>query len=270
MIPWFQYTTIYLGSFPIQVWGFFVALGMVLTMIIIWRRSQRLGFERELMADLAVWMIIGGLVGARLFHVLLYEPRFYLAQPLEMLKLWRGGLSSFGGIAGAMAGLWLFRKRLARTGTQMKTWPKEQLVRAADLISFSALFGWLVGRVGCVMIHDHLGKKYDGFLAINTPDGPRLEMALLEILALLPLAGLFFFCRMKKLPDGWFTSILLLYYGALRFILDFFRATDIPAADVRYFGLTPAQYFAIVLVVLGAGWFVKNTKLKCKSWLPNE
>jgi prolipoprotein diacylglyceryltransferase len=98
----------------------------------------------------------------------------------------------------------------------------------------------------------------------------------MEILGLIPLAVLFFVVakREKKLVatgrlprpagegggEGWFTGLLFVYYGALRFILDFWRARDIVGADVRYLGLTPAQFFAIVLVLIGAYWLVKVRK----------
>ena len=110
----------------------------------------------------------------------------------------------------------------------------------------------MVGRVGCFMIHDHLGTHSTCPFAIQTPGGPRLEMALLEILGLIPLALLFYLFRKKKLPSGWYTAVLFLYYGVLRFILDFYRATDIPGADARYVGLTPGQYAGMMLVLIGA------------------
>ena len=242
MIPWFQYTVIHLGPIPIQVWGLWVALGMALSLLIIAKRSSIHGLDRQKMLDLALWIIIGGLIGARLFHVLFYEPSFYFSHPLEIFKVWRGGLSSFGGLAGAAAAFFICLRRFRVSGCGL---------RAADVFSYSALFGWMVGRVGCFMIHDHLGAHSNCPLAIETADGPRLEMALMEILGLIPLAIIFFVLRKRKLAHGWYTAVLFMYYGVLRFILDFYRAADIPGADVRYFGLTPGQYSSIILLIIG-------------------
>ena len=83
------------------------------------------------------------------------------------------------------------------------------------------------------------------------PGGPRLEMALLEIVGLIPLAIIFFCVRKKNQTAGWYTWMLFIYYGLLRFVLDFWRAIDIPVQDARWFGLTPAQYFAIILAIIG-------------------
>jgi phosphatidylglycerol:prolipoprotein diacylglycerol transferase len=255
MIPWFQYTVWQLGPIPIQVWGFFVALGMVLSIIILWKRAPRVMLDRELLIDQSVWMIFFGVVVARLFHIIFYEPAFFLANPLEIFKIWHGGMSSFGGLLGAVAAFFYFAKR--------KNITKSELWKRAELLSYSALFGWIVGRLGCVMIHDHMGRPCDCFLAIDSPDGPRLEMAIFEIIGLLPLAILFYLKRNKRVSERWFTATLFIYYGVLRFILDFFRATDIAAADARYLGLTPAQYFGILLV--GTGIFFLYKKKKAHS-----
>ncbi len=243
MLPWFQYTTIPIGPIHIQVWGLFVALGMALSFFIIWKRSRGMKLNQETMLDLALWMIVGGMIGARLFHVLFYEPSYYLLHPLDIIKIWQGGLSSFGGFAGAIFVFFVFVKK--------KNISKAMISHIADLFSFSALFGWMVGRIGCFMIHDHLGAYSNCPLAIRTSGGPRLEMALMEILGLIPLAVLFFVMRKKNVREGFFTSVLFLYYGVLRFILDFWRATDILGADARYLGLTPGQYGSIILIIVG-------------------
>lgn len=252
MIPWFQYTTVSIGPVPIQVWGFFVALGMAVALWIMAKRAERFGFKKEAVLDTALLMIAFGLLFARVFHVLFYEFAFYAANPIDVFKVWHGGLSSFGGLFGAMLGFWWSIKK-----GKIK---KMSLLSFADLVAFGALFGWIVGRIGCVMIHDHLGQPCDCFLSIQTPSGPRLEMALLEIIGLLPLALLFYIARKRGKPPGWFVSILFVYYGVLRFVLDFFRATDIEAADARYLGLTPAQYFAILLVGAGAWLYVRKIR----------
>ena len=176
-----------------------------------------------------------------------------------VIKIWQGGLSSFGGLFGAVLGFWLFLKR------KKISFNKRNLYEQADILSFAAVFGWMVGRLGCFSIHDHIGKLSSSQLAVNFPDGARLEMAFLEILYMIPLAVWFYMVRKKQKPAGWFLYILFVYYGILRFVLDFFRAIDIAHADVRYFGLTPAQYFALLLVFFGAVYFRKSKKQKSTS-----
>jgi phosphatidylglycerol---prolipoprotein diacylglyceryl transferase len=262
MIPYFQFTTFYIGPIPLQVWGFFVALGMVVSVLILLKSNKIVKIygeqiskdKRNMIVDIAIWAIIGGLVGSRLFHVLFYEPTFYLSNPIEMLMVWKGGLSSFGGLFGAMIGFcaYIRTKKLSL---------KKLGLKIGDTLAYSAVYGWIIGRIGCFMIHDHLGVKSNNFFAINKPDGSRLDMAFLEILGMIPLAILFYFISKKKKPQGWYINVLFVYYGLLRFTLDFFRAIDITHSDARYLGLTPAQYFSIVLVVLGIRFFLNQKKI---------
>lgn len=254
MIPWFQYNVVYIGPIPIQVWGFFVACGIGLSLFLLYRRAKGAGYVPEKIIDQAMAMVIVGLVCARLFHIIFYNPTYYLAEPWRIVQIWHGGMSSYGGFFGALLGfLWYARRHSIKKRAQM---------RIADMMSFTAIFGWIVARIGCFMIHDHIGKQCNCFLSIQTEDGARLEMALLEIIVLLPLALAFIFLRKKKLPDGMITSILFLYYGIIRFTLDFFRATDIAGADARYAGLTPAQYFSMVVAIVAAVAIIKIRKVR--------
>ncbi len=252
MIPWFEWKTIMLGPLTLQVWGLFVAMGMLVGVWIISKRGKHLGVNTDNLFNSAFFMIVFGLIFSRLFHILFYEPGFYFQNPVEIVKIWHGGLSSFGGLFGAVVAFFVCIKKFQ--------W-REKMFLIADILSFGAVFGWMIGRVGCFMIHDHLGQHSNCPLAMQTPDGPRLEMAFLEILAMIPLALLFFLFRKKQVAQGWFTGVLFVYYGVLRFVLDFFRATDITSADTRYFGLTPGHYSAIVLVLLG-GFVLYKTKRK--------
>lgn len=253
MIPWFQYNTIHLGPIPIQVWGFFVALGMFIGLLLLKQQAKKRGWNVEELFDIAFWVLIGGIVGGRLAHILFYDLSHYVVYPFDIIKIWEGGMSSFGGMFGALLGFWYIMKKKKKS--------KETILQYADLFIWASLYGWIVGRIGCLMIHDHLGKPCDCFLSINTPTGPRLEMSLLEILGLLPLAVYFFLTRKRTRKAGESLAIIIMYYGVLRFILDFFRATDLPNSDARYLGLTPAQYFAIVFVVSG-GYILTKRKGK--------
>jgi len=247
-----QLTKIDLGFFNIQIWGLFVALGILTFTLVLWKRSKGLKTDFAGLLDLSLYMIISGFIFARLFHIIFYELGFYYTHLIEIFKVWNGGLSSFGGFFGAGVGFYWYVRR--------KTELKNKIWILLDQLSFAALFGWIIGRLGCASIHDHLGRISNSFLAVNFPGTARLDMAIMEILFLIPLAVLFFILRKKSLFTGFYFCTVLIYYGSLRFVLDFFRATDIIQPDVRYLGLTPGQYSGIVLVVLGFILFRKKKK----------
>ncbi len=255
MIPWFQFISFEVGPLTIYVWGLFVALGFLTSFLILWKNSTKIGMDLDSLSNLVLLVVILGFVFARVFHIAFYEPAFFLNNPVEMFKIWNGGLSSFGGLFGAILGFLIY-------GFYRK-WDKDIFLKIVDLFSFSTVFGWIIGRLGCFSIHDHLGQKADFFLSIQTVEGARLEMALLEILWMIPLSIVFLILRKRvKFGDGWFAVILFIEYGFMRFVLDFFRATDINQADVRYLGLTPGQYFAILLLIGGGLLFNKIRKNK--------
>lgn len=251
--PYVEWTTISIGPLTLQVWGMFVALGIGWSLYIISKRAAHVGMNTDTLLDLAFWVVVAGFIGARLGHVFLYEPAYFVHAPLEIVAIWRGGLSSFGGFVGAMIGFVAY--------TRKKKISKQAVLTMADQLAFASVFGWMTARVGCAMIHDHWGVPCNCPFAVQTPSGPRLDMAILEIIALLPLAILFFLWRNTQKPVGFFLGILATYYGVLRFILDFFRATDIASADVRYLGLTPGQYLAIVFFVWGI-WLLQRQRSK--------
>lgn len=240
MIPWFQFTSFTIGPLTIQVWGLLVAAGIGFSLWILNTQTKNNPDQKKIF-DIAFYTIVWGFIGARLGHVLLYEPRFFLAHPLDIFKIWQGGMSSIGSFIGAALAAWyLIRKH------------KLNVKELADTFLYSAVAGWMLGRVGCFAIHDHLGAASDCPLAIMTPTGKRLDMALLEILGLIPLALWLYLGRQKVRRAGERSLIILAYYSVLRFILDFWRTTD-----TRILGLTPAQYFSILLLLFCGFWLVK-------------
>lgn len=238
-------TVIHLGPLPIHVWGLFVAAGFILVTWLTVRRASREGVDPKAVADLAVWILIASFVGARIVHVVLYEPAYYLANPVDILKIWEGGLSSLGGFTGAFLAAIAFTRRR-----------RIPLASLAALVLSVLPFGYAVGRLGCHVTRMHPGIPYAGWLGVAFPDGVRrLDLGLLEALLWLAIAlGLAVFgepLRRRRL----LVPFVLDAYGTGRLILDFFRV-----ADARYFGLTPAQYGAIVLMLV-AGWImVRETR----------
>lgn len=250
MIPWFEVHVINIGPVPVQVWGFFVALGMsVGTWMLV--KALKGKVKQEAVMDLALWLVIGGVIGARIAHVALYEPGFYIAHPAELIKIWHGGLSSFGGFLGALGAAMLYSRTKGKEWMKKVKWPH---ILSVGTLPF--LMGWMIGRVGCVMIHDHPGASCDCLLALNNKEtGPMLDMALLEIIGLLPLLLFYMLTRKKPRFDALRFPLMLVYYGVLRFTLDFYRVID-----ATYLGLTPGQYLSLGMVLFGAVLLKKGWK----------
>ena len=116
---------------------------------------------------------------------------------------------------------------------------------------FGFPFAWTFGRLGCFTAHDHIGKASDFFLAVQFPGGSRHDLGLYEAIWTAGIASLFYAFRNRPVRPGFFLGLFSATYAPIRFVMDFLRNTDLDQADVRWAGLTPAQYGMIVLTLVG-------------------
>lgn len=238
MIPYIEWKTFAIGPLTVQVWGLFAAAGIVAATTFGAREAKRRGLDAAKFEALAFWTIVAAFVGARLGHVALYEPGYYLAHPSEIFAVWKGGFSSFGGFfAAAAVAVW----RIRSLGLPF--------LRTADVALPATVLGMTCGRVGCFLIHDHPGTLAYGageWFAVRYPDGARYDLGLLLGVLDLALFAAYLALRKRAVPDGFHLAWIPIAYAPARFGLDFLRT-----ADARYLGLTPGQYGSIVLLVIG-------------------
>ncbi|MBW2210643.1 MAG: prolipoprotein diacylglyceryl transferase [Deltaproteobacteria bacterium] len=166
--------------------------------------------------------------------------------PSMLFSTWLG-LSSYGGFFGGILGcfIWRYRKKMP-------------LLPYANAVCFGLPFGWFFGRMGCFVVHDHAGKVTDFALAVADyrfgapPFQPRHDLGFYEVLCSAAIIALFIWLeRRSRRPVGFYCVLLPLVYAPVRFLLDFLRAAPLEGGDVRYVGLTPAQWSSIAMVGIG-------------------
>ena len=263
MVPYFEQPSISIGPVTIHAFGVIVAAAVFAGLAIGARRFTRLGLDRALGERLAWWAVVGGFLGAHLFSVLLYFPHEVAENPLVIFKLWED-ISSFGSILGGMLGIWLFFRFRARD--------IDAPARLAylDVAAFVFPVALMIGRIACTFAHDHPGTITTFPLAVSlesaeareyirhvyTDAGRLAELPAPAALALLGFHDLgwyeFLFLAAIVVPavllldrrprkHGFFLATFILLYMPVRFLFDFLRVSD-----VRYAGLTPAQWGALV------------------------
>ncbi len=257
MIPYFQYTHFFIGPVRIQVWGLFVALGVVVAVWLATREAKKRGLDWKKFSDAAFWIIVWSFIGARLGHVLFYEWAYYAQHLGDIFKIWHGGFSSYGGfIGGTVSGFILLKKYSA------------QLLSYADCVALGLSAGWTIGRIGCFFIHDHPGVITSFALAVQEKSecvpgelceliAARHDLGLYDGILTGVIFALLVFYNRRKPKTGMLMVVLMIVYGFVRFFLDFLRATDLPQSDIRIYSLTPAQYLSIGLVVWGV-WLARK------------
>lgn len=255
MIDYFQINAIVIGPVTLQVWGIFVSLGIGAGLLLSWYWAKKLFLSTNVILDIGLWSVVGGILGARIGHILFYNPQYYLVNPFEMLALWHGGSSSLGGFIGAGIAVFIW--------TRIKHFSWLELLPYLDIASLGLWLGWAIGRIGCFFIHDHPGQLSRSFLAVAFFGGARYDLGLLDsILALLIFVA--FQTGFKKMIHrrwGLVAGFSFFTYAFFRFFLDFLRATDWPNSDVRYFSLTPAQW-GMIVVVLGLTFVFVRGKMR--------
>ncbi len=231
----------------IKPFGTLVALGVYIGAIVAKRRADERRLDAKKMTDLIFWTVAAGFIGGHVLDAVFYHPARLAKDPLYVLRLW-DGLSSYGGFTGALIGAWLWR------------WIKrEKILPFGDVICSALPIGWAFGRAGCATVHDHPGALSDSWIAIRYPYGSgyigRFDLGLYECLLTIPLAIAFavLWRRDPFRPVGFYSGWMCIAYAPVRFFLDFLRedASNNPAGDPRYGGLTPAQWACFGLLALG-------------------
>lgn len=239
VIPYFTIPSLFNLIHP---FGVLVAIGILLGARMVRTRTRQLGLDDSDAASIATWVVVTGFVISHIFDVITYQPRQLLDDPLLLVKFW-SGISSFGGFLGAFIGMiwWCHRY-------------KKPVLPFADALLFGLAPGWVFGRLGCFVAHDHPGRLAESFLfvAVKYPDGVRYDLGLIEALYAIALTLTLLVLSRRPRRIGTYVAIGAITYAPFRFALDFLRLpASVHGGDERYLGLTPAQYGVVLIFIAG-------------------
>ncbi len=209
---------------------------------------------------LTVYMILGTVIGARIGHFLFYEhPSHYLSNPLEIFRIWEGGLASHGGAVGILIALALFSHRIKETAPEL-TW-----VRLLDFVSVPAALGGMCIRIGNFINQEILGTPTDlpwgvvfGHPADLSLPLPRHPVQLYE--ALFYLAVFFFLWRLSHRTyflktQGKLVGLFLILVFGFRFFIEFFKIEQSRLLSMS--ALTMGQILSIPLIIAGLFFYIR-------------
>jgi phosphatidylglycerol:prolipoprotein diacylglycerol transferase len=243
------------GSFQLHAFGLLVAMGFLSGTWLAGRRARVAGIDPAAIQDIVFpWLIVGGLVGARILYVLSYWDRDFAGHPItDAFAIWKGGLVFYGGLIGAsLAGI---------VGMRLRKLP---LWKTADCLTPGLALGHVFGRLGCLFNGCCFGRACDLPWAIRFPadhstHGLPLHPAQLYEAGLnLALCGfLVWWHDRRKTFDGQVFSLYLLAYAVIRTVCEYFRGDyavqSTPASGI----FTPGQSTSALILVVGiALWIV--------------
>ena len=252
-----------IGKFAIRWYGLFFAMAFYTGYLIIDRIFKNEGKTQVLLDKLTIYMALGTVLGARLGHVLFYQPDYYLKHPLEILMIWEGGLASHGAAIGILLSLWLFARK---TGNSF-LWIVDRIVIVVALSGF-----WI--RLGNLMNSEIYGHKTDlpwGFKFVKDYE-PGLPTSLIpachptqiyEVIAytLIFLILLRYYWKHKGVvKEGFMFGAFLVTLFTVRFFVEFLKNTQV--AFERNMFLNMGQLLSIPFVLIGIFLLIKANKKK--------
>jgi len=209
-----------IGPISIFTYGFFIAVGFLAGIFLATNEAKREGEDHEKIMDLCFYILIAAILGSRLFYVAT-SPEMFLKNPVEILKIWNGGLVFYGGFIAALVTGVIYLK--------VKNIP---VWKTADIMAPSVAIAHFFGRIGCFFAGCCYGKYCDLPWAVtfNHPDSlaptgiPLHPTQLYEALGNLAIFLFLFFFRKYKKHDGQLFWLYVLIYGIMRSFIEIFRA----------------------------------------------
>jgi phosphatidylglycerol:prolipoprotein diacylglycerol transferase len=249
--PQFDPVALSLGPLQIHWYGLTYLAAFGLFMFLAMRRVQRphfaaAGWTRRDVEDMLFLGVLGVVVGGRIGYALFYKPGEYLAAPLQILMVWKGGMSFHGGLLGVIAAMaWFARSR------------RRPFLQVMDVVAPCVPTGLAAGRIGNFINGELWGRAADPALpwAMIFPQSgsnlPRHPSQLYQF----ALEGMLLFVLLwwyasKPRHTGQVSGAFLVGYGVFRFAAEFFREPD-SFLGLRALNLSQGQWLSLPMIAVG-------------------
>ncbi len=236
-----------IGPLTIHTYGLMLAIAFLTGISLAVRQAKVEGEDPQKIFDLCFYLVLAAILGARLLFVAV-NYRFYLDNPLQIIKLWKGGLVFYGGLIGALVtGAWYMKRH------QLPLW------KITDILAPSIALGQAIGRLGCFAAGCCYGKQTDVAWAVTftdlyslAPTGITRHPTQLYSsgVALIIFIILLLIYRFRKFSGQVFWSYVVLY-SVGRFILEFWRGDQRGFVNLLGYVLSTSQLIAALAFIAG-------------------
>ena len=244
------------GSVEFRVWGLLVALGVLTGVWLAIRLAKGSEFTSDMVQEYVIYGVFAGFLGARAWEVM-FSWGDYVANPMQALMFWQGGLSIQGAVVANVVFAWWYfgRKNLS-------------FRRFADLATPGLILGQAIGRIGCFFNGDAYGKPTDAWYGVvyqpGTPafhawgDATLVPAELMEAGLDFIILGILLRLFCKKQFDGQVALAYFVLYSLARFGLEFLRTDSLMIG-----GLKAAQLTALITALIATGlWLWQKYKVR--------
>ena len=278
-----------LGPFLFSWHGFFTVVGVAVAVYLVHKFGTKQGLSSDAILSIAMWCIIGGIVGARILHVVDFwnsggvcGKAFtgYGDCPLTILIFWKGGIAILGAVLGGFAGGSGYIM-LRNSDWFLAVWDKcfkflgkahpiqlPQIGSFADLVAPCLLLGMAIGRIGDVINGEHFARftTLPWGVIYTHPDSPAINRpashpaVAYELIFDLIIVVVLWFSKDKLRPDGMVFALALSLYALGRFFISFLRIEA-----NTYFGLNEAQIVCLAILIVTVPLLVYKASLVRRS-----
>jgi len=249
-----------IGGFSVRWYGLLFAMGFVVGYFIMQKILKNEGFGTKVLDELSTYMIIATVVGARLGHCLFYEPEYYLANPIEILKVWQGGLASHGAAIGIIIGLYFF----ARKNHKPTLWILDRIVIVVALAGFFIRTGNLMnseifGDITTLPWGFIFKRYYIEAYAVD-PRHPTQIYEALSYLAIFFFLFRYYWKRKGNIKQGMLFGFFLVMIFTVRFFVEFIKIPQVGFEENMI--LNMGQILSLPFIVTGLYFIYRASKLK--------
>ncbi len=247
-----------LGFLQIKWYSFFILIAIITAYFIIYRELKKKDIKEDDFINIVFYGIIIGILGARIYYVL-FNLNYYLANPIEIIKIWNGGLAIHGGLLATSIFLIVYTKKMHMN-----------LLLILDTIVVGLIIAQAIGRWGNFFNQEAYGRIISkSFLeSLHFPkfiikgmyiDGLYREPTFLyeSILSVVGFIILLIIRKIKSIKTGTLTSIYLIWYGVSRLVIETFRSDSLMLGNIKM-----AQLISIIGVILGIVLLIISIKQK--------
>jgi phosphatidylglycerol:prolipoprotein diacylglycerol transferase len=244
----------------VYTYGFFVATGFIAGMLLAVNEAKRLGEDREKIVDLCFYLLVAAIIGSRLFYIAI-NLKLFVENPVDIFKIWEGGLVFYGGFIAALFTAILYLKK-----RKMFLW------KTADILAPSIAAGHFFGRIGCFFAGCCYGKACDLPWAVTFTHPDTLAFAgiplhptqLYHAAGNLAIFCFLWFFRRRRQFDGQLFWLYVLLYGTTRSLLEIFRGDDRGEALLGLLSISQVTGGAMALVAIAMILFLGKRKGKTR------
>ena len=228
----------------IRYYGLIYVIGFLLVLFILIKERSKLKLSKDEVYDYVFYLIIFLIAGARLFEILFYNPSFYFSNPLQMLMIWKGGLSFHGGLAGIIIWTLIFSRK-----------KKLSFYEFTDILAIPGAFMLFLGRIANFLNGELVGRitNLPWAVKFNGYEGFRHPSQIYESLKNLLIFFVLLFFRNKNLKKGTLTWLFVFLYGILRFFVEFAKE---PISSI--IGIPTGQLLSILMIIIGGYFLLRN------------